>query len=83
MSEFTGEAGTIYVNVSRDKNNNPVNRHFEVWFEDFCILGTGNAELEALRAARRQAFAIGGLITEAIEKTIAATTVGAGGGGQR
>jgi hypothetical protein len=65
MSEFKGKAGTIYVNASRDGNNERVNGDFEVWFEDFCILGQGKSEIEALDDAWRHTGDIMALIADA------------------
>lgn len=62
MSEFSGEAGTIYVSKSKDSDEKP----WEVWFEDFCILGTGDSEIEALQDAKRQAESITQLVSNAI-----------------
>ena len=48
MSEFRGKAGRIFI----EQADTEVDSHrFEVWFEDFCILGMGNSELEALNNA--------------------------------
>jgi hypothetical protein len=66
MSEYSGKAGTIYVNVSR--NNTPVNRCFEVWYEDFCELGSGATEVEALHNAFANTADILILISEATIK---------------
>jgi hypothetical protein len=63
MREFTGKAGNIYIQKCR----NPKDDHlYEVWFEDFCIMGNGDSELEALRDASRYTGDILALISEAI-----------------
>jgi hypothetical protein len=45
--EFTGKAGRMYLNGGADQE-------WELWFEDFCILGTGNTPHEALENALAQ-----------------------------
>lgn len=45
VNEFRSEAGNIF--VTRDSDIDP----FEVWFEDFYMLGKGRSELEALQDA--------------------------------
>lgn len=62
MSEFSGDAGTIYIEKSKDADD----RKYEVWYEDFCILGIGNSEIEALRDAKRHAEHITQLVSSAI-----------------
>lgn len=65
MSEYRGKAGRIYVEQSETE----VDSHrYEVWFEDFCILGMGNSELEALEDAARHTQNIGTLIGHAIKE---------------
>lgn len=71
MSEFKGKAGTIYVEKD-DSNEKP----YEVWFEDFCILGVGDSQQEALRDAVGHVRDIGTLVSEALKQAQAA--VGSG-----
>lgn len=61
--EFSSKAGTIYLEKVKAGD-----REFEVWFEDFCILGTGNSEAEALRQAERHTADIGELIRQALSE---------------
>lgn len=61
MSEFSGKAGTVYIEKVKASD-----REYEVWFEDFCILGTGNTEIEALQHAKRHAEDIVRLVGNAI-----------------
>lgn len=65
MSEFSGDAGTIYVEKSGDKRGDG----YEVWFEDFYILGKGGSEREALEDAALHAASIQLLITRAMSET--------------
>lgn len=76
ISEFKGKAGRIYVEKADDVDE----RHYEVSFEDLCILGTGNSELEALEDAVRHVADISTLVSEAIVSvSIAAHEAGVGG----
>lgn len=69
MSEFKGKAGTIYVQQTTDENS--LNeKPFEVWFEDFYILGTGRSDIEALQDAKRHADDIVRLISDAVIRTL-------------
>lgn len=77
MSEFKGEAGTIYIERSKDSDEKP----FEVWFEDFCILGCGDTDLEALYGAAQHVRDISALIGEAIVKIGAEPVVQEASGG--
>ena len=63
MSEYKNQAGTIY--VEQDNSND---KPFEVWFEDFCIIGTGNSEREALEDAERHLADINTLVKQALLK---------------
>lgn len=72
MSEFEGEAGTIYVKKSKDCDERP----YEVWLEDFCILGTGDSILAALENAAKQTALIQELIASAVGQV--STTAGTG-----
>jgi hypothetical protein len=68
MSEFKGRAGTIYIEKSDVLSNvdlKPVRAEYEVWFEDFCILGTGDTEVKALDDAWRHTGDIMALIADA------------------
>ena len=67
MSEFKGAAGTIYIN---DKPNS-ADAMYDVWFEDFCILGQGRTKIDALRDAARQVAQMATLIAEAVVITSA------------
>lgn len=77
--EFKGETGTIYVQYSEGDY-----KPYNVWFEDFVILGDGDSEIEALRDARAHTANIGKLITDAIgelsDATPATQAVGGSGG---
>lgn len=78
MSEFKGKAGTIYTEEHPDPAGNEQER-WEVWFEDFCILGTDSSELEALEDARRYTIDITDLIMQAKgEVATVSTTAGMG-----
>lgn len=70
MAEYTGKAGHIYVEKSGDGQNDG----YEVWFEDFCILGEGSSALEALKNAVVQTVDIVKLITEAAIDTAECAT---------
>jgi hypothetical protein len=61
IREFTGRAGNIEIRKADDGNDRP----YEVWFEDFCILGDGDSALEALHDAWRHTGDIMALISEA------------------
>jgi hypothetical protein len=45
IRQLRGDVGNVF--ITRDSDIDP----FEVWFEDFHILGKGNSELEALQDA--------------------------------
>lgn len=81
MKEFRGKAGVIYVE-QRPKQSED-DKPYEVWFEDFCILGNGDSDIEALQDARQHAEDIVSLISDAIIKTLTAEPeaheAGAGG----
>lgn len=62
INEFKGKAGRIYVEKAGYDDRKP----YEVWFEDLCILGDGDSEIEALRNAARHAADISILIAEAL-----------------
>lgn len=87
MSEFKGKAGRIYV----EKADNVDDHKWEVWFEDFCILGTGNTEIDALVDAKGHTADIIGLISQGITETLTPVTAkddhyeeqAAGAGGDR
>jgi len=72
IREFEGKAGNIC--ITRESDICP----FEVWFEDFCILGDGNSELEALNNAWSYTGDIMALISEARLKIINATPAPSG-----
>lgn len=72
MSEFKGKAGTIYVSKSKDSDEQP----WEVWFEDFCILGTGDTKLEVLKDAVGHTADISDLISGAITELAATSAAG-------
>lgn len=61
MSEYKGEIGTIYVEVVDGGERR------EVWFEDFCILGAGSSEIEALQAAAEYVADLASLVAGAIK----------------
>lgn len=79
MSEFSGKAGTIYVEKSKYVADGE--SRWEVWFEDFCILGAGNTELEALLDAQRMTLEMGELVGHAIAETRETATVSSAGAG--
>lgn len=62
MSEFSGDAGTIYVTEAEHVDNH----RYDVWFEEFHIIGQGNSEIEALRDAAVYAKELLELITSAL-----------------
>lgn len=82
MSEFKGNAGTIYTSSPSYtiESTSPV--RWEVWFEDFCIIGQGGTELEALRDAERITSGMNALVKKAVTETEArsavSTTAGTG-----
>jgi hypothetical protein len=71
ISGFKGAAGTIYIERAEDAGEG--DRKIEVWFEDFCILGLGHTELEALNDAWSHTGDIMALIADARLKVIAGT----------
>ncbi len=72
--DFGGTAGTLYLIKRSDIDP------WEVWFEDFYMLGDGNSELHALNNAWSNAGDIMALISEARLKVIAAASTVAGTG---
>lgn len=66
MSEFKGKAGTIYTLIADDDDIDEGGKKWEVWFENFCILGLGHTEKEALEDAIRHTENISTLISEAL-----------------
>lgn len=76
MSEFKGKAGTIYIEKVKASD-----REYEVWLEDFCILGTGNTELEALQNAGQQAVNILEIIVRAMPEVATTEATHAASGG--
>lgn len=62
ISEFSGKAGNIYIEEVDDDDDRP----YQVWFEDFCIIGKGDTELEALNDAVAHVGDISRLVSEAI-----------------
>lgn len=66
---FKGKAGTIYIESSDDGDT-------DVWFEDFCIIGQGKSEREALEDAVRHVENIGTLVSTAIVELGAAAASG-------
>lgn len=63
MASFRGEAGNLYTEPPDETDD-----QWNVWFEDFVILGTGKTEMEALRDALQQTLAINQLVGSAINK---------------
>jgi hypothetical protein len=47
MSEHKGDAGTIYVTEAERSDSH----RYDVWYEDFHIIGQGGSEIEALQDA--------------------------------
>lgn len=78
MSEYKGKAGTIYVE-QRPKQSED-DKPYEVWFEDFCIIGNGDSELEALEDAVQHALDIAELANDAITKFQPPQNAAASGG---
>jgi len=78
MSEFKGKAGWIYIEKAHDVDEG--DNQFEVWFEDFCILGLGKTELDALNDAWSHTGDIMVLISEARLKVADDTQAVVGGG---
>lgn len=64
MSEFKGKAGTIYTTKSNSVGAD--DPRWEAWLEDFCILGLGHTEHEALIDAKRHTTDIRNLIDQAL-----------------
>lgn len=60
MASFRGEAGYLYTEPPDDTDS-----EWNVWFEDFVILGSGNSELEALEDAVRHVENIRVLVSDA------------------
>lgn len=64
MKEFSGDAGTIYIE-QRPKQSED-DKPYEVWFEDFCILGNGDSDIEALQNAKQHVEQMTRLVSDAI-----------------
>jgi len=62
IGEFSSDAGTLYLEYEEHEDE-----PFQVWFEDFCILGQGATKVEAFRSAARQTAQIANLIAESVE----------------
>lgn len=79
MSEYKGEAGTIYTEYADSTDG----YRWEAWFEDFHIIGTGDSERSALEDAVRFTEQLGTLTKEALAKVIIGddATSAAGSGG--
>lgn len=81
IREFKGDAGRIYVEKASGSDEKP----YEVWFEDFHILGLGHTELEALEDAARMLADMDTLVIEAITQVRlnaqTTETTASGGGG--
>ena len=71
--EYTGEAGTIYVEEPDDGSTRD---DYEVWFEDFCIIGTGKTESEALQSAAIHTGRLSTLILTAMVQSRTKLAVG-------
>jgi len=71
MREFQGKAGRIFI----EKAGYDDRKAYEVWFEDLCILGDGDSELDALNEAWRHTGDILALISEATLSVSAAPAV--------
>lgn len=63
-SEFKGKAGTIYVEKGGHDDREP----YEVWFEDFCIIGTGHSEIVALNDTLRHVADMAELVADALRQ---------------
>jgi hypothetical protein len=59
--EFTGKAGTIYLSKFKHEGN-----PWQVWFEDFRIIGDGKSQREVLQDALLQAEGISALVSSAL-----------------
>lgn len=73
MSKFKGDVGTIYTQETDDAD-----KRWQVWFEDFNIIGLGNTELEALRDAERVTGEMNALVKQAIAEVVVAGAHAAG-----
>ncbi len=60
VAQFKGEGHTLY--VIRE------NETLEIWFEDFCILGSGPTVLEALKNADEFTDCLSALLRKSIEQ---------------
>jgi hypothetical protein len=79
VSEYKGKAGRIYTEVVDDDDIDEGGKKWEVWFEDFCILGLGHTEQEVLEDAIRHTEDLSTLISEAlVSLSVAAAGVSGG-----
>lgn len=72
MSEFSSQVGTIYISEA----DNVDEQRWEVWYEDLCILGVGNSEIEALNDAVGHVADIAHLVNMAIISTAVSAVAG-------
>ena len=61
--EFKGRAGTLYLHETHDDD-----QKWDVWFEDFCIIGCGNTPAAAMDDAVRHAANISKLAKQAFNE---------------
>jgi hypothetical protein len=64
IGEFKGKAGTIYVEKAGYDDSEP----YEVWFEDFCIIGTGDSQIAALNDAARHLADMAEIVSDALRQ---------------
>ena len=64
MPEYHGEVGTLY--VEKHYQTTTYDDHYQIWFEDFTIIGLGPSVIEALQDAHK--FAID--LQEQVEKAM-------------
>lgn len=72
IHEFHGDVGGVY--ITRDSDIDP----FEVWFEDFYILGKGSSVPSALQDAALHAAQLSLLIATAMNRISNATPATSG-----
>lgn len=66
-NEYKGEVGTIYFQRAKDVEG----KEYEVWFEDFNIIGLGKTKMEALKDAAEFAVDLGKLVESAMAQEAA------------
>jgi hypothetical protein len=61
MSKYKSDVGTIYVTETKGADD-----PWDVWFEDFHIIGQGKSEIEALQDAARYTAGLSLLIATSL-----------------